>query len=70
MGTTTLTELRDKLYIAFDRAIERSEHWDDSRNAPIESAKAAADIARAIVAVETRLDERETGPGLKLPGKP
>jgi len=66
MGTTNLTELRDKLYIAFDSAIERSTSWQNN-NAHIEAAKSAAEIAKAIVAVETRLDERQGS--IKLPGK-
>ena len=66
MATKNLNELRDKLYVAFDKAIERSANWE-SNNAHIEAAKSAAEIAKAIVAVETRLDERQGS--IKLPGK-
>ena len=70
MATENLTQLRDKLYTAFDYAIERSRDYNGSSNNAVESSKAAAELAKAIVAVETRLDERAGLSTLKMPGKP
>lgn len=68
--TQNLDELKEKLYRAFDRAIEKSENWNVGEGAQANNAKAAASLAQAIVAVEARLEERDQGKsGLKLPGK-
>ena len=58
--TSNLNELKDRLYEAFDAAIARGKsEWamDGLRNT---SVTAAAELAKAIVVVETRLDERES----------
>ena len=68
--TKNLDELKDKLYKAFDRAITASENHYYSIEVQAKQAVAAAEIAKAIAAVETRLDDREQQKnGLRLPGK-
>jgi len=70
MATSNLDELKDRLYKLFDKAAERAESYTSSENTRNASFKATADIAKAIVAVETRLDERNTDKtGPRLPGK-
>ncbi|TAL27590.1 MAG: hypothetical protein EPN97_17140 [Alphaproteobacteria bacterium] len=69
--TQNLEELREKLYKAFDRAIARSEYYATDEDVQAQSENAAAALAKAIVAVETRLDARNQDKnGIKLPGKP
>jgi hypothetical protein len=64
-------ELKEKLYKAFDRAIGRAEHYNTDDPVRAKSDVAAAELAKAIVIVETRLDERnQEKSGIKLPGKP
>lgn len=68
--TQSLEELKEKLYKAFDRAISASEYYGNSQDTQQKNAVAAAELAKAITAVETRLDERsEQKNGLRLPGK-
>ncbi|MEZ0223687.1 MAG: hypothetical protein ACAH83_03975 [Alphaproteobacteria bacterium] len=68
--TQNLEELKEKLYKAFDRAITRSEHYGTADPIRAKSEIAAAELAKAIVLVETRLDERnQEKNGIKLPGK-
>ena len=68
--TQNLDELKEKLYKAFDRAIAASEYYGNSTAVQAKNAVAAAEMAKAIVTVETRIDERdEKRNGLKLPGK-
>ena len=58
--TRNLNELKDRLYEAFDAALDRgNSHLEDHgrRNTSI---TAAAELAKAIVIVETRFDERES----------
>lgn len=65
-----LDDLKEKLYKAFDRAISASEYYGNNSAVQAENAVAAAELAKAIVAVETKIDERsEKMNGLKLPGK-
>ena len=68
--TQNLDELKEKLYKAFDRAISASEYYGNSLQVQGKQAIAAAELAKAIVQVETRIDERdEKRNGLRLPGK-
>lgn len=69
--TQNLEELKEQLYRAFDRAIGRSEYYGTDDPVRAKSEVAAAELAKAIVAVETRLDERNGEKnGIRLPGKP
>lgn len=60
-ATTTLEELKGKLYKAFDDTLERRLRSD----VPVEDEAgffaAAGHIAQAIVAVESKIDERKGG---------
>jgi hypothetical protein len=68
--TQSLDEVKEKLYKAFDRAITASEYYGNNSTVQTKNALAAAELAKAIVAVETKMDERnEKANGLRLPGK-
>ncbi|MBI1216698.1 MAG: hypothetical protein GC185_12880 [Alphaproteobacteria bacterium] len=70
MATKTLEELKDKLYKAFDDAIERSDNWGNSGETRAQNLIAAGRIAESITKVEERIDARnEAQNGMKLPGK-
>lgn len=65
--TSNLKELKDKLYEAFDEATEwqrSNNNWSNSADRNLsrtENRKAMAQLAQAIVVVETKLEERERG---------
>lgn len=70
MATTDLDELKTRLYQMFDIAADRASSYQSSESTRNASLKATAELGKAIVDVETRLDERnidKTGP--RLPGK-
>lgn len=68
--TQDLEELKEKLYRAFDRAIDRAEYYGTEDADRAQSERAAAELAKAIVVVETRLDERKQEKnGIRMPGK-
>ena len=70
MATSTLDELKDKLYKAFDDSITRADSYHSSDEARTGGLRNAAELAKAIVVVETRIDERNAEKsGMKLPGK-
>lgn len=65
--TSTLEELKSKLYMAFDAALDRKRDTDTvAEEAGFFTA--ASHIAQAIVAVESKLDERKDGFGKGLKG--
>lgn len=65
----TLEELRDQLADAFDTAVDYGTRYSTSQIGP-ENLKAAAELAKAIVAVEDKIDQRNADKnGLRLPGK-
>lgn len=61
--TSNLKELKDKLYEAFDDAADwQKRMWGgDSDLSRVENRKAVAQLAQAIVVVESKIEEREQG---------
>ncbi|MDI1226053.1 MAG: hypothetical protein PSY14_00010 [bacterium] len=65
----TLEEIREKLETAFNTAVIYGDAYKGSSIGP-EHMKAAAELAKAIVAVDDKMDRRnEEKGGLKMPGK-
>lgn len=65
----SLEQIRDKLDTAFNAAVSYGEIFKNGAIGP-EHLKAAAELAKAIVAVEDKLDQRKAEKnGPKLPGK-
>lgn len=65
----TLEEIREKLETAFNAAVTYGAAYYSSTLGP-ENLKAAAELAKAIVAVDDKIDRRnEDKSGMKLPGK-
>lgn len=65
----TLEELREQLAEAFDKAVYNGNNYRGSAIGP-EHMKAAAELAKAIVKVEDKIDQRNAEKnGLRLPGK-
>lgn len=69
MAKKTLDDLKETLEEAFERAVDRATAYRTSAIGP-EYMKAAAELAKAIVAVEDKIDQRNAEKnGLRLPGK-
>lgn len=65
----TLEEIREKLETAFNAAVTYGTAYYGSAIGP-EHMKAAAELAKAIVAVDDKIDRRnEDKGGMRLPGK-
>jgi len=70
MATETIEEMKDKLYEAFDEAIQRAGDLSIGGEARAQNLIAAGRLAEGIVKAEERLDARkEAQDGMKLPGK-
>lgn len=69
MGQRTLEELRSDLVDAFKTALDTGRRYSTSAVGP-ENLKAAAELAKAIVKIDDKIDSRnEARNGMKLPGK-
>ena len=70
MAKKSLDQIRDDLQAAFDKAIEYGTRYVTNEIGP-EHLKAAAQLAQAIVVVESKIDDRNADKNtIKLPAKP